>query len=506
MGLMVSLIAFLVFCFMVLIKFLKKPKTPNSKLKLPPGPKQLPIIGNMHQLYGSPTHHLLRDLTEKHGPLMSLKTGEITNIIVTSPEIVKEIFKTHDVVFAQRPSHVLASKIISYNFLSIIFAPHGNYWRELRKICTMELLSPLRVQTFRSIREEEVLNLVRSICVQKGSIIDLSKMIFSLTYGITARAAFGKRNNDQDKFIEAVEELAKLSACFSIADMYPSIKLLQLVSGHKQKLERAQKQFDEILENIVNEHKEERKQPKIGSQGGKDDLVDVLMNIKESGSFGNSLTDTSIKAVIFDMFSAGSETSSTIVEWAMSELIKNPRVMKRAQDEVRSNFDERGNVEESRVQEIKYLQAVIKETLRLHPSAPLLVPRECSEKCEINGYDIPAKATIIVNAWAIGRDPKYWREAEKFNPERFLNSEIDFKGNDFEYIPFGGGRRICPGISFALPNIELPLAQLLFHFDWKLPGELKQEELDMTENFGVTVRRKDRLYLVPILYRHSLFK
>ncbi|KAL3509403.1 hypothetical protein ACH5RR_028804 [Cinchona calisaya] len=126
-------------------------------------------------------------------------------------------------------------------------------------------------------------------------------MIFSSTYGITARAAFGKRNEDEEKFIEAVENIAKLSACFNIADMYPSIKLLPLVSGHKQKMERAQKQVDDILENIVNEHKEESKKPKIGSENEKegDNLVDVLMNIKESGGFGNSLTDTNIKAVIF---------------------------------------------------------------------------------------------------------------------------------------------------------------------------------------------------------------
>jgi alpha-guaiene 2-oxidase len=141
--------------------------------------------------------------------------------------------------------------------------------------------------------------------------------------------------------------------------------------------------------------------------------------------------------------------------------------------------------------------------LRLHPSAPLLVPRECSEQCNIQGYDIPAKARIFVNAWAIARDPNFWNEAEKFNPERFLDSEVDYRGNDFEYIPFGAGRRICPGISYALPNILLPLAQLLFHFDWKLPGVLQLGDLDMAECMGVTVRRKNDLHLIPMLYHSS---
>ncbi|GMP65086.1 hypothetical protein CsSME_00026045 [Camellia sinensis var. sinensis] len=174
-----------------------------------------------------------------------------------------------------------------------------------------------------------------------------------------------------------------------------------------------------------------------------------------------------------DIFSAGSETSSGVIEWAMSEMLKNPEMMKMAQ---------------------------VEETLRLHPIVPLLLPRESNEQCTINGYEIPVKTKVIVNAWAIGRDPKHWNEAEKFDPERFLNSAIDFKGACFEYIPFGAGRRICPGIAFAIPNIELPLAQLLYHFDWKLPGGMKQEELDMTETFGLTAQRKNDLQVIPIPY------
>ena len=186
----------------------------------------------------------------------------------------------------------------------------------------------------------------------------------------------------------------------------------------------------------------------------------------------------------------------------MTEMLKNPRVMKEAQAEVRRVFDAKGNVDETTIHELKYLKAVVKETLRLHPSAPLLLPRESRESCEINGYEIPEKTRVIVNAWAIGRDPRYWSEAETFYPERFLNSSIDFRGTDFEYIPFGAGRRMCPGITFAIPNIELPLAQLLYHFDWKLPNGMRPEGLDMTETFGITVARKKDLVLIPIPYRN----
>lgn len=181
----------------------------------------------------------------------------------------------------------------------------------------------------------------------------------------------------------------------------------------------------------------------------------------------------------------------------MLELLKNPRIMRKAQDEVRQVFGNKGLVDESGLQELKFLKLVIKETLRLHPPGPL-VPRQSIESCVLNGNHIPAKTKVLVNVWAIGRDPRYWIESEKFYPERFLDCGVDFRGANFELIPFGAGKRMCPGISFALANIELPLAKLLYHFDWKLPEGIDHENLDMTERFGLTVRRKEDLYLIPV--------
>uniref|UniRef100_A0A5B6Z7I6 Uncharacterized protein n=1 Tax=Davidia involucrata TaxID=16924 RepID=A0A5B6Z7I6_DAVIN len=495
------LFAFLLFIFMV-FKIVKRSKAKNFAQKLPPGPWQLPLIGNMHQLVGSLTHHTLRDLAKKYGPLMHLRLGEVSTVIVSSPEIAKEVMKTHDIIFAQRP-YLLASRILSYDSTNIAFSPYGDYWRQLRKICAIEILSSKRVQTFRSIREEEAFNLIRSIYSNARSPINLSKKIFALTCGITARAAFGEKNKDQEAFRSIVEKSIKLSAGFNIADMYPSVKMLSVISGMRPKLEEIHKRIDQILENIVSDHRQRDKKTKTGNKEV-EDLVDVLLKIQKQGDL--EFPDNNLKSVLLDIYGAGSETSSITVEWAMSEMLKNQKVMKRAQDEVREVFGEKGNVDETGLHELKFLKSVIKETLRLHPSAPLLVPRESSAHCEINGYEIPAKTKVIVNAWAIGRDPRYWTEPERFQPERFLNSPIDFKGTDFEYIPFGAGRRICPGITYALANIELPLAQFLYHFDWKLPGGLKQEELDMTEAFGVTVRRKQDLYLIPFPYNPSPVK
>lgn len=184
----------------------------------------------------------------------------------------------------------------------------------------------------------------------------------------------------------------------------------------------------------------------------------------------------------------------------MAELVKNPRVMKKVQNEVREVFKRRGSIDETAISEMTYLKSVVKETLRLHPSGPLLIPRESREKCEIDGYEIPAKTRVIVNAWAIARDPKYWTEPDSFIPERFLDGSINYKGANFENIPFGAGRRMCPGMLFGLINIEFPLAMLLYHFDWKLPSGMKHEDLDMTELFGIAVGRRDNLHLIPIAY------
>jgi len=199
------------------------------------------------------------------------------------------------------------------------------------------------------------------------------------------------------------------------------------------------------------------------------------------------------------MIIGGSDTSLTSIEWTFSEMLKNPRILERAQEEVRQAFGSRGYVDEKDLQELKYLKAVIKETFRLHPPIPLLL-RECAETCEINGYTIPAGTQVFVNVWAIGRDQRYWNEADKFSPERFLDSPIDYQGSNFDFIPFGAGKRMCPGALFATPTIELPLAQMLYYFDWQFPSGTSHENLDMTEAFGNAAKRKSELLIIPIPY------
>ncbi|XP_061340234.1 cytochrome P450 71D11-like [Gastrolobium bilobum] len=498
---LIAIIPFILFLF-VALKIGRSLKKTDSTPKIPPGPWKLPIIGNIPHLVTSTPHRKLKNLAKIYGPLMHLQLGEIFTIVVSSPEYAREVMKTHDVIFASRP-HILATEILSYESTNIGFSPYGNYWRHLRKICTMELFTQKRVSSFQPIREEELTNLVKRIDSQKGSPINLTQAVTSSIYTINSRAAFGKKCKDQEEFISAAKEAITVAGGFDIGDLFPSAKWLQQITGLRPKLERLHRKVDQIMENIITEHKEEKSKPKEGRDEAEEDLIDVLLKFQDGNGSNQDicLTNNNIKAITLDIFVAGGETAATTIDWAMAEMVKNPRVMKKVQHEVREVFNMKGMIDEICINELKYLKSVVKETLRLHSPVPLLLPRECGQACEIHGYHIPAKSKVVVNAWAIGRDPKCWTEPERFYPERFINSSVDYKGSNFEYIPFGAGRRICPGSTLGLINVELTLALLLYHFDWKIPNRMNSEDLDMTEQFGVTVRRKYNLYLIPIPFK-----
>ncbi|XP_060205420.1 premnaspirodiene oxygenase-like [Lycium barbarum] len=490
----ISLSLFLSFIFH-LVHIWKKSKTLSKRL--PPGPWRLPFIGNLHQLMnGRLIHHTFRNLSQRYGPIFHLRLGETSVIVVSSLDMAKEIMKTQDLHFATRPQ-LMAGEIIMYNHSDIGTCPYGDYWRNMRKVCILELLSAKMVKSFNSIRQAEMSSLISSINSMPNSLINLSDKIFWFTSVVTCRSALGKLIHNQDTLIMLIKDVALLAAGFDLADLFPSRKWLHGISGLKSKILKVHKEADVILENIINEHLENLANGKKGNiESGGEDLIDVLLRVMESDELGTSITHNNIKAVIFDMFIAGAETSSATIIWALAEMIRNPSIMVKAQREVREILKGKKTFEDTDLEELKYLELVIKETLRLHPPLPLLLPRECRKETKIGNYTIPIKTRVLVNAWAIGRDPEYWQYPESFIPERFENNSIDFKGNHFEFIPFGAGRRMCPGLLFGLVNVGHPLAQLLYHFDWKTPYEVTPDNFDMAETDGVTARRKEDLCLI----------
>ncbi|XP_031102061.1 premnaspirodiene oxygenase-like [Ipomoea triloba] len=495
----ISFVLFLSFIILIHAQWKNKSKTSG---KLPPGPWKLPIIGNLHQLSNSvlPTHRVLGELAKKYGcsqGIMRLQIGEISAVVVSSPAMAKEFLKTHDLAFATKPE-LVTNKIIFYNCSDIAFCPYGDYWRQMRKICVMELLNGKNVRSFSSIRHDEIHSLLAYVRSTSGhgQLVNFPERMFLLMTSIICKSAFGKVFTGREEFMEQLKEMSELLGSFDFADVFPSWRVLHgLCGGNKNRIIKAHRKVDAIIENIIKEHREKLENGR--DESGGDCLIDALIRQMDSGDLRVPISHDNIKAIIIDMFAGGSETSTATTVWAMSEMMKNPRVMAKAQTEVREVFKGKETLDEKDIMEqLPYLKLVVKETLRCHPPFPVFSPRECREESIVNGYTIPLKTKVMINAWAIGRDPEYWKDPDSFIPERFEESSIDFTGNHFQYLPFGAGRRMCPGHAFGFANSMSPLAHLLFHFDWKLPNGVTVDSFDMTEKPGLSVGRNTDLCLI----------
>ncbi|KAI3690638.1 hypothetical protein L2E82_48794 [Cichorium intybus] len=474
-----------------LIFFLFKIATrQTSKTKLLPQPWGLPFIGHMHHLIGTLPHRGLANLAKKYGSLMHLQLGELSTIVVSSPKLAQEVLTNHDLTFADRPIN-LTAEVVVYHSSDIVFSPYGEYWRQLRKLCTLELLSAKKVKSFQSLREDECWNLVQEIRSSgSGRPINISRRVFGTIALIVSKAAFGKGVKDLTEFTDLIKKILTEMGGFDMSDVFPSKTFIHHLSGKKARLAKIHNNVDNILNKIFSETLKNR------SNTSEESLLDILLRLKDNSEF--PLTVDNIKAVLLDVFAAGEDTSAATVEWALSEAIRNPRIMEKLQAELRETLKGKARILEDDIRDLSYLNQVIKETLRLHPPGPLLMARESRESCVLGGYDIPKKTKLQINAFAINRDPEYWNDPECFIPERFEHNPTNIIGTEYEYIPFGAGRRMCPGVGLGLANVRLPLSNLLYHFNWKLPNGVKNEDLDMSECFGAAVHRKCDLVLEPI--------
>ncbi|XP_028755500.1 cytochrome P450 71A1-like [Neltuma alba] len=482
----------------------------RTKPNFPPSPPKLPIIGNLHQI-STPFHQSLRSLSSKYGPLMLLHLGQVPTVVVSSADLAREMAKTsNDIVFSSRRS-ITAAKILFYGCNDVISAPYGEGWKLRRKISITEFLSPRKVKSFQYISEEEVSNLVNKIRDEARNSkndglpvsVNLIQMLIETLNNVLCRCIFGHKcetsDGESSRLREIMMEMMHEFGEFSFGDFFPSLWWMDCFKGLIPKMKATSKELEALILHEIEQHKSKRRNNTHENK----DLLDILLELQQNGIIRSDLSLVSIKAIIVNMFAAGIDTTSTTMEWAMAEMMKHAEKMKRAQEEVRGIVGYKTRIDETDVNQMRYLKCVVKETLRLHPAG--LIPRETNNSVKLGGHDIPPKTNILVNPFAIHRDPNHWERPEEFVPERFENSEVDFKGQDFEFIPFGFGRRGCPGLYFGVASVEYTLANLLYWFDWKFPDDdgtamTYGKDIDMSEADGQAIRKKIQLLLHPIPY------
>uniref|UniRef100_A0A0E0K031 Cytochrome P450 n=1 Tax=Oryza punctata TaxID=4537 RepID=A0A0E0K031_ORYPU len=484
---------------------LRQRRRARRKYNIPPGPRPWPVIGNLN-LIGALPHRSIHDLSRRYGALMSLRFGSFPVVVGSSVDMARYFLRTNDLAFLDRP-RTAAGKYTVYNYTGMLWSHYGEYWRQARRLWVTELLSARRLASTEHVRAEEVRAMLRGLRrTGAGTAVVLKEHLLMVTLNVISRMVFGKKYivegssaaaamTTAEEFRWMIEEIFFLNGVFNVGDMVPWLGWLD-PQGYIGRMKRLGDMFDRFLEHVLDEHVERRRREGDGFAAR--DMVDLLLQFADDPSLKVPIQRDGVKAFILELITGSTDTSSVSVEWAMSEILKKPCVLAKATEELDRVVGRDRLVGEEDIANLPYLDAVVKESMRLHPVVPLLVPRVSREDASVAGHDIPAGTRVLVNVWAIGRDPAVWgHAAEEFRPERFVGSDVDVKGQDFELLPFGSGRRMCPGFGLGLKMVQLTLANLLHAFAWRLPGGMVPEELSMEEKFGISVSRLVQLKAIP---------
>ncbi|KAJ6672034.1 3'-HYDROXYLASE ISOZYME putative-RELATED [Salix viminalis] len=484
---------FLLAAFLLLSLFLKR--KPSKVPAIPPGPKPWPLIGNVFQI-GDKPHISLSKLAQVYGPLMSLRLGTQLVVIGSSRKAASEILKTHDRELSGRcVPHVSFAKDPKQNEDTIVWTFEcTDRWKFFRSLIRNELFSSKAVDGQSSTREAKAREMIDFLRKKEGERVKIRDIVFVYIFNALANIylSVDLLNNDQigecQRVRGLVREMMELHTALNISDLYPILGRLDL-QGLSRKCNEGEGRIQELWRGVIKERREGRNDTGDDDNSSKrKDFLDVLLD----GGF----SDERISFFLVELLAAATDSTSSTVEWAMAELMRNPQAMKRLREELAGESPEE-LIAESSLAKFPYLHSCVKETLRLHPPAPFLIPHRATEDCQVMDCTIPKDAQVLVNAWAIARDPDNWEDPLCFKPERFLNSDLDYKGNHFEYLPFGSGRRICAGMPMAVKKVQLAFANLIHSFDWSLPNDMLPDELDMDEKYGITLMKEQPLELIP---------
>nr|UQZ09627.1 strychnine-10-hydroxylase [Strychnos nux-vomica] len=479
---------------------LKSAKGGSAKNSLPPeAGGAWPIIGHLHLLSGSKLLHItLGSLADKCGPAFIIRLGVRQALVVSDWELAKELFTANDVAISSRPK-LLAFESMSYDFAMFGFSPYGAYWRELRKLISVELLSTRRLELLKHIRVSETEISVKELYnlwkdKKNGSghvLVEMKQWFGDLNLNVILRMVAGKRYfgtidaKDQEearRCQKAMSGFFHFTGLFLVADGFPFLRWMDL-GGYEKKIKASAKEMDLIAEEWLQEHRRKRESGDVASE---QDFMDLMLSLLEDVDLPGYDPDTITKATCINLILGGADTNTVMLTWTLSLLMNHPHILRKAQEELDIQVGKERRVNESDIANLEYLHAIVKETLRLYPASRLGGPREFSEDCTLGGYHVTKGTSLILNLWKLQRDPRIWSNPSEFRPERFLTThkDLDVKGRYFELIPFGAGRRSCPGTAFGLQMLPFVLANLLHAFDIST-----DEKTDMTESPGLTTSK-----------------
>ncbi|KAK6134874.1 hypothetical protein DH2020_031358 [Rehmannia glutinosa] len=452
----------------------------------------------------TPFHRALSKLSRRHGPVLFLQLGSRPILLVSSPLAAQQCLTQNDIVFANRPN-LLNGKHFGYNFTSLAWASYGDHWRNLRRISALELLSFHKLEILSGFRADEAQTLIHKLLrhhnvSNKG--VDMRALFFEYAYNVVVRMITGKLGIDDpeeaEMFREIVAEMAAVTLEANVVDFLPFVGWFGFGDYIERKLSLVQEKRERFMENVIKKHRGEKE----GDGGGKKKkkkkcLIEALFDLQRAEP--EYYTDETIRNLLLFIISCdllnsfhfkikkvlvqgASHTSSTTLEWAFSLLLQNPDILTKARSEIDNLVGKHCLITESDVSKIPYLLNIIKETLRMHPAAPLLTPHLSSDECIVGGFRVPHGTMLLVNAWDIQNNPQYWNDPEKFKPERFEG--LEGGKNEFNFFPFGRGRRGCPGENLAMHMVGLALGSLIQCFEWEKVGEI-----DMREGKGIITPR-----------------
>ncbi|WVZ17427.1 hypothetical protein V8G54_010409 [Vigna mungo] len=470
---------------------------PMKTSKYPPGPHPFPIIGNILDL-GNLPHQKLAKLSQIYGPIMSLKLGSITTIVISSPHVAREVLQTKDQIFSNRTIPD-AARALDHHSISVAWLPPSEEWRILRRACVAKVFSSKQLNSTELIRQskvKELMDYVKERC-QKGEALDIGEACFTTVLNSISNTFFSmdlahyasdKSHELKDIICGIMEEAGRPN----VVDFFPVFRMLD-PQGARRRMNGYFGKLIAFFDGLI----EERLRLRASENEAKEskDVLDSLLELMLEDN--SQLTRPHVLHLFLDLFVAGIDTTSSSIEWAMTELIHNPEKLEKVRKEIQSH-GKGEQLKESDISKLPYLQAMVKETFRLHPPASMLLPHKTEVDVEICNFMVPRSAQILINVWGMGRDSSIWTNPNEFRPERFFETDIDFKGKDFEMIPFGAGRRICPGLPLAFRTIHIVLASLLCNYDWKLKDGEKHEEMDMLEKSGLISHKAQPLFIIPI--------